>query len=428
MLVERVAGDAASYGIVVGLVEPQQPRRVIGYGSRGVGVPGPMDGDTVFEIGSMTKVFTSLLLADAVGRGDVALDDPVAKFLPATVRMPERGGRSITLVDLATHTSGLPRLPSNLKPADPENPYADYSVAQLYQFLSSAELTRDIGAEYEYSNLGGGLLGHVLALREKQSYEALVRARVTEPLGMPSTVVALSPELRARLATGHDAGLRAVENWDLPTLAGGRRAALHSRRSVDFPRRCQRTSEHSARTGVPAHAERAAAGQGKLSIALGWHVLSTGDREIVWHNGGTGGYRTFMSYDPKTQRAVVVLSNLNSVAGVDDIGLHLLDPALPLTPRPKAHSEVALDPAVFDRYVGDYELGPQAVLSIRRQGNQFFAQLSGQPQVQIFAESEREFFLRVVDAQLSFEVGSDGQVAALVLHQGGRDQRAARQK
>ena len=125
ILVERVATDAASYGIVVGLVGPQGPRRVIGYGSRGVGVPGPMDGDTVFEIGSMTKVFTSLLLADAVGRGEVSLDDPVSKFLPATVRMPERGGRRITLVDLATHTSGLPRLPSNMKPADPENPYAD---------------------------------------------------------------------------------------------------------------------------------------------------------------------------------------------------------------------------------------------------------------------------------------------------------------
>lgn len=428
MLVERVAADAASYGIVVGLVEPQQQRRVIGYGSRGVGVPGPVDGNTVFEIGSMTKVFTSLLLADAAGRGEVALEDPVAKFLPATVRMPERGGRSITLVDLATHTSGLPRLPSNLKPADPENPYADYSVAQLYQFLSSAELARDIGAEYEYSNLGGGLLGHVLGLREKQSYEALVRARVTEPLGMPSTVVALSPELRARLAAGHAADLRAVENWDLPTLAGA--GALRST-AVDMSTFLAAASGQVNTPLAPAFQRMLSVRRpvhGNLSIALGWHVLGTGDREIVWHNGGTGGYRTFMGYDPKTQRGVVVLSNLSTVAGVDDIGLHLLDPALPLAPPPKAHTEMALDPAIFDRYVGDYELGPHAVLSIRRQGNQFFAQLTGQPQVQIFAESEREFFLRVVDAQLSFEVGSEGQVPALVLHQGGRDQRAVRQK
>src|SRR5205085_8424519 len=111
---------------------------------------------TIFEIGSATKVFTSLLLADMVQRGQVALDDPVAKYLPPTVKMPERHGRSITLVDLATHTSGLPRLPTNMTPKNQANPYADYSVEQLYQFLSNYQLTRDVGSQYEYSNLGGG--------------------------------------------------------------------------------------------------------------------------------------------------------------------------------------------------------------------------------------------------------------------------------
>jgi hypothetical protein len=174
---------------------------------------------------------------------------------------------------------------------------------------------------------------------------------------------------------------------------------------------------------------------GDLSIALGWHVLRVGDREIVWHNGGTGGYRAFMAFDSKAERGVVVLSNLSTVAGVDDIGLHLLDPTLPLAnpktpgvgPRQK-HTEMALDRAIFDRYVGDYELAPNVLLSVRRQGSQFFVQLTGQPQIPIFAESEREFFLRVVDAQLSFEVGGDGQASAVVLHQNGRDQRAARKK
>ena len=127
---------------------------------------GAADKNTVFEIGSITKVFTSLLLADMVKRSELALDNLVSKYLPSDVKMPERNGRVITLEDLSRHRSGLPRLPSNLDAeADPKNPYANYSVKKLYNFLSGYELPRDIGAQFEYSNLGGGLLGNVLALR-----------------------------------------------------------------------------------------------------------------------------------------------------------------------------------------------------------------------------------------------------------------------
>ena len=170
ILFDRIDVQHQSVGIVVGVIGPEG-RRVIAYGQLEKSDPRPLSGDTVFEIGSMTKVFTSLLLAGMVQRGEVALDDPVAKYLPAKVKMPERNGRQITLVDLSTHTSGLPRLPTNMKPADPNNPYADYTVEQLYQFLSRYQLTRDIGSQYEYSNLGGGLLGHVLALRAGMSYK-----------------------------------------------------------------------------------------------------------------------------------------------------------------------------------------------------------------------------------------------------------------
>src|SRR5262245_28637790 len=216
VLVERIDTHHQSVGIVVGVVEPSG-RRLITYGQRAKGDTRPLDGDTIFEIGSITKVFTSLLLADAVGRGDVALTDPIAKYLPATVKAPERNGRSITLVDLSTHTSGLPRLPTNFAPKDISNPYADYSVQQMYDFLSTYQLTRDIGSTWEYSNLGGGLLGHVLARRAGMDYEALVRARITGPLGMTHTSITLSPEMKARLAPGHTAALEPAANWDLPT-------------------------------------------------------------------------------------------------------------------------------------------------------------------------------------------------------------------
>ena len=170
-----------SVGIVVGVIEPAG-RRIVTYGRASTSEAVPLDGDTIFEIGSISKVFTSLLLADAVQRGEVALTDPISKYLPASVKVPERG-RAITLQDLATHTSGLPRLP-DMNPKDPENPYADYSVDQLYRFLSTYQLPRDVGASYEYSNLGAGLLGHILALRAGTDYESLVKSRITGPLGM----------------------------------------------------------------------------------------------------------------------------------------------------------------------------------------------------------------------------------------------------
>ena len=148
ILVDRIDVQKQSVGMVVGVIEPAG-RRVVSYGHLAKNDSRPLDGDTIFEIGSITKVFTSLLLAEATERGEVALTDPVGKFLPATVKMPGRGGRAITLEDLATHMSGLPRLPTNMAPKDPANPYADYSVEDLYTFLSGYQLTHDIGRQYQ---------------------------------------------------------------------------------------------------------------------------------------------------------------------------------------------------------------------------------------------------------------------------------------
>jgi serine-type D-Ala-D-Ala carboxypeptidase/endopeptidase len=143
-----------------------------------------------------------------------------AKYLPASVKVPERDGRQISLVDLATHTSGLPRMPANFRPKDPANPYADYTDEQLYSFLSSYDLIRDIGLKFEYSNLGFGLLGQGLARRAGTGYETLVETRICEPLGMKSTRITLSPDMERRFAAGHSADLVTVSRWDIPSLAG----------------------------------------------------------------------------------------------------------------------------------------------------------------------------------------------------------------
>jgi CubicO group peptidase (beta-lactamase class C family) len=426
MLVDRIDVQHQGVGIVIGVIGPDG-RRVIAYGNLEKGDSRPLNGDTLFEIGSATKVFTSLLLADMVQRGQATLDDPAAKYLPATVKMPERNGRSITLVDLATHTSGLPRLPANMAPKDAANPYADYSVDQLYQFLSSYQLTRDIGSRYEYSNLGGGLLGHVLAQRAGMDYEALAQSRICAPLGMKSTAITLTAEMKRRLAVGHNAALEPVENWDLPTLAGAGALRSTANDLLSFLAANLAYSKSPLAPAMEAMLKtRRSTGQSGLEIALGWHIFTVNGKEIIWHNGGTGGYRSFIGYDPKARVGVVALSNTSTNVGVDDIGRHLLDPSVPLSKPLQEHKETKVDPKLFDGYVGSYQLLPTFILTVTREQSHLFVQATGQPKFEVFPETDRDYFLKAVDAQITFVVDSQGRATELVLHQGGRDQHAKR--
>ena len=154
-------------------------------------------------------------------------------------------------------------------------------------------------------------------------------------------------------------------------------------------------------------------------MALGWLVTKPKDEEIIWHNGGTGGYRSFMGYDAKTRVGIVVLSNTFTGAGIDDIGMHLLDSHVSLLPAPKEHKEITVDPKIFDGYVGHYQLAPNFILTITRESDKLFAQLTGQPKFQVFPESQRDFFYKVVDAQITLETDANGRATSLTLHQNG---------
>ena len=201
-VIKQRVDEKRSAGIVVGILEDGRTR-VIAYGDPGPGQPA-LDGNTVFEIGSISKVFTATMLAEMVQEGRVHLDDPAQKYLPAAAHLPSRGDKQITLGSLSEQNSGLPRMPTNFHPADPANPFADYSVQQMYDFLSSYQLTRDPGQSFEYSNLGVGLLGHVLSLAAGKSYEDLARERIWAPLGMEHTAITFTPWMKAHLALGHD--------------------------------------------------------------------------------------------------------------------------------------------------------------------------------------------------------------------------------
>jgi D-alanyl-D-alanine-carboxypeptidase/D-alanyl-D-alanine-endopeptidase len=428
ILADRIGAENLGVGMVVGVIEPKG-RRVVAYGSLAKDDKRPLNGDTVFEIGSMTKVFTSLVLMDMAQKGEVALTDPVSKYLPASVKVPERNNKKITLQDLSTQSSGLPRMPTNFKPKDETNPHADYTPEMLYQFLSGYQLTRDIGSQYEYSNLGVGLLGHALTLRAGSDYEAMVKSRILDPLGLKSTRLTLSPEMKARLAIGHSPTLSPVTNWDLAALAGAGALRSTTNDILTF------LAANLGYTRTPLAAAMAAevsirrpAGAPDMQIAYAWHVQTKDGKSIIWHNGGTGGYRTYMGYDPKSRVGVVVLSNIASAAGPDDIGRHLIDLSYPLqTAQPlREHIEVSVNTKVFDNYVGSYQLSPNVVLAISHECDQLFGQLTGQPKFPMFPEGEGKFFLRAVDAQVAFTAGPQGKARQATLHQNGLDMPAKR--
>ena len=431
LLVQRIDTQHQGVGIVVGVISPAG-RRIVAYGARDQGDARPLDGDTLFEIGSITKVFTAITLADMVRRGEVTLDDPAQKYLPAGVHMPTRGGHAITLRGLATHTSGLPRLPTNMLPKDPADPYADYSDDKLGQFLSSYALTRDPGETWEYSNLGFGLLGQLLAHRAGTTYESLVKARVLGPLGMTSTTIALSPDQAARMAAGHDSSQRRVPAWNLPALAGAGALRSSANDLLTFLAANLGYTETPLKDDLAAVlAVRRATGAPAVAQALGWEVLTLPQGEIVEHGGGTGGYHTFLAFNAKTRTGVVILTNAETIMGGDDIALHILtgSPVASLPPPPPPPPErhaIILSPAAMDALVGRYQLSPAVTVTVTRDGARLLAQLTGQAAFEIFPETPTTFFWKVVDAQATFQLGPGGQATSLTLHQNGRDLPAPR--
>lgn len=320
LLDERIATRPGE-GIVAGVIDANG-RRIVARGPAGGTA---FDARTVFEIGSMTKVFTGLLLADMVARGEVSLDDPAERYLPEGAHMPRRDGRQITLRDLATHSSGLPRLPSNLAPADPANPYADYTEARLLEFLGSYQLTRDIGVQFEYSNLGMGLLGYLLARRAGTDYATLVRQRITGPLGMRDTTIALSDDQRAHFAQGHDAELRPVGGWDFDTLAGAGAIRSTAADMLIFLDAFIAPGDSPLAPAMRAMLAESRPGPSpNARIGLAWMMLDLGAGRLAFHDGGTGGFRTAMGWDPARHRGVVVLTNAAMEPSSNDLALHIL--------------------------------------------------------------------------------------------------------
>ncbi|MEO8199405.1 MAG: serine hydrolase [Gemmatimonadota bacterium] len=417
ILRDRVSAGWAP-GIVIGIIRPDGSTQVFAEGRNDNGKP--LDDRSVFEIGSITKTFTGTLLAEMVGRGETRLDEPVAALLPAGTRVPERNGKAITLVDLATQSSGLPRLPGNMISDNPSNPYASYTDSMLYSFLGGYTLTRDIGSQYEYSNLGVGLLGNALARRKKTSYEDLIRERVLTPLGMTDTRITLTAGLTSRVAQGHDSEGGPVGLWDLPALAGagGLRSTAHDMLLYLAANIRSRPENTLGMAMLTARDPRRQAGSPIMMIGLGWHIVTRHGLSIVWHNGGTGGYRSFAGFDPVRKIGVVLLTNSSNDS--DDIGFHLMDSLVPLVAS-RSTQPIVLPDTVLAQYAGEYTLAPDFSIAVTREGDKIFGQATGQGRFQLYPRDTREFYVRVVDARVVFLRNDAGTVTGLMLYQNGKE-------
>lgn len=384
---------------------------------------------TIYEIGSVTKIFTGVLLAEAIRRGEVKADDGISKYLPKSVKSPRFGNQEISLTDLATHTSGLPRLPGNMNPAEATNPYADYTTEKLYEFLTNFELTRKPGETFEYSNLGYALLGHILALRAGLSYEALVTSRILKPLGMNDTHIIVPSKKTSREAVPLNDLNKPTSHWTFAALpgAGGLRTtaadmAIFIKANLGQAKSPLKNSFESAFTMLRQ-------GQSpQTKVGLAWQNIMLFDTEILWHGGATGGFASYLAIAPGAKRGAFAVTNSGVPTAsqiLEIVAFNWINPKIKL---PKPVTIVSLDQVVLEKYVGEYTFTPAISIAIRRDGTRLFARVTGQDEFEIFAEDADAFFSKVGGIRIRFKRNSADAVTSLVISQSGSDSEAPETK
>ncbi|SMQ86052.1 CubicO group peptidase, beta-lactamase class C family [Devosia lucknowensis] len=423
ILADRIDRDGASIGIAVAVIENGETR-FVSHGTLGRDDPAPINEFTPFEAGSITKVFTSLVLAQLALEGEIDLDAPITDYLPEGTAVPP-SDKPITAFDLASHMSGLTGLPPEILSRGFDNPYSGYTDEQLLAWLREQQLARPVGEGFEYSNVGVALLGEIIEGVTSEPYAKTVEDEVLMPLGMESSRLALGAELPEGMAIGHDGSGDPVPYWDFDAVAPAGALVTTAADLIKFIAAASGATETELKPGFDKMLERVRPIGDSGSIGLGWFITPTGSGEIVWHNGRTGGFASFAGFERNSGNGVVVLSNMSTEQGINDIGMHLLDPSLPLREQPKAREVAEIDPTLLEGYVGDYVMAPGVVMTITTDDGRIYAQLTGQPALEIFPESETAFFYRAVEAQITFEV-ADGVAKSLTLFQNGRQLPAMR--
>ena len=425
-LVQPYLDNDIVVGMTIGVLRDGK-QEIFGYGRMSRDDRRVPDGDTIYELASATKVLTGILLADAVVQDRVKLNQPAGELLPAGVKMPANVDRAITLQDLATHVSGLPRIPDNMKFGNPGNPYADYLEKDLYSFLNNYKLAQAPGTKSEYSNLGQGLLGHLLSLQAKSTYEDLVRNRIAVPLKMSSTIITLDKESQSRLAPGHTGEGKPAANWDMQVLAGagGVRTTVNDLLLFAAANLAPPKDKLGEAIEMAWTVHQKPLKTGDMPLGLGWQLALDGTR---WHSGQTGGYHSMILVNRQFKTSVVLLTN-TATTEVDQLATDILKMISGVTVIPrKFEKPINVPTEALQKFVGRYELAPGALFTVEVKDDKLMIGLTGQSSYQVFPRSETEWFYKVVDATITFNVDKNGKCDSLVLFQNGIKQTAKRKK
>jgi D-alanyl-D-alanine-carboxypeptidase/D-alanyl-D-alanine-endopeptidase len=404
---QRIA-DERNVGIAIGVIKDGETW-IRGYGSVRVGDSASPTADTIFEIGSISKVFTGLALGQLAVTGKLSLEDPLEKHLPELSSLP--AGR-ITFRELTTHTSGLPRLPSNLNPQDLQNPYKDYHLANLLLFLKSFQFAQPGPFSFDYSNLGAGLLGYALSRVAGMDYDALIRDFIVRPLSMKDTGVALTAAQLQKTAQGYTSGLDAAPLWDLAILAGagGMRSSLEDLLVFLKANLSPDSTPLSAAIRMSHQGLEPALGG---RVGLGWFLDGADEDAMVWHNGRTGGFHSLVAFKPKERAGIVMLTNTaSSMACLS---------ALVFGKDCEPKKEFIHSDAQLRSFVGEYQLTANTPLNVTRSSNSLLVQVTGQGKLRMIAESEGRFDVEEGLAQIAFQKNAAGAVDRLLLIEDGSE-------
>jgi D-alanyl-D-alanine-carboxypeptidase/D-alanyl-D-alanine-endopeptidase len=377
----------------------------------------PYDEHTAFEIGSVTKTMTAALLAGLIAAHDIALDDPIAKLLPPGTSVPSFNGHDITIGQIVTHTSGIPADIAGYHPQDIRNPYASATERDLLDTLATTRLTREPGSKWEYSNPAMIVLSYALAKRAGKDYETLLRERLLGPLGMNETYVAMRPP-QVHPAQGHYPNGEPAIPWDFhPDMAGvgGVRATLS-----DMLRYMEGElgTRDCAITPALALTQQEVAHVDGHRMGMNWILLVMNGHTIAFHDGGTGGYTSFVAFDRDAKRAVVLLSDtsLITIGGLGQFGLYLLD-----TTRSAGVPRItmAADAKVIDALVGKYRLSSGLGIELRHKDSGLIIQADGQREFEMGYDSAGDFYPHKFDAVLRPKRKADGTYAFTWFQGGG---------
>ncbi len=391
-----------------------------------------------FEIGSITKTFIGLLLADAVVRGELKLDDALDANLPEGISLRDRDGLPLRWVDVATHRSGLPRLPEGFAPKDGNDPYADFGDTAMLATLRNFKPTRLRDAVYEYSNFGFGLLGWLLARRANQPLAMLMESRILGPLGLGGPAgmrLRLKPQSGPGLVLGHNAQGQVVPAWHFDALAGAGALVGTAAQLARFGQAALGLVKHplseAFALALKPHSDLGPAPNVKTGLA--WMLAERNGQQLATHDGGTAGFSSSLWLNLTQVCGGLVLANAQVV--VSDLARHLMDANSPLrdiaaerSAQAAAVSQPAQSLSVEEAsaLAGVYALSPQFKITLRAQANRLFAQATGQGEFEVFAKGSRVFFARVTPLEVHFDA-DDGRPLGFVLHQGGQRLRFLRE-